>query len=97
MILPIISIRTRGGWIFVTIYDLLRTLALTSTNENAMILRLGDRKLLPLSEARTQIEAILVRDQTIEELRGKAQGITAEFNLKYLEAPTQPALSSVDD
>jgi len=57
-----------------------------------MILRVRERKVVPIDQARNQIEAMLLRDQTLEGLRGTTQGVSAEFNLKYLEGQTQPEL-----
>ena len=61
--------------------------------ENVLvILRVRDRKVVPIDQARGQIEAMLLRDETLEGLRGTTEGITAEFNLNYLETQSQPDL-----
>jgi hypothetical protein len=57
-----------------------------------VILRVRERKVVPIDQARGQIEAMLLHEETLEALRGTTEGITAEFNLKYLETQSQPDL-----
>jgi hypothetical protein len=57
-----------------------------------LILRVISRRTQSLSEAQSQIEAVLLQQRLQEQLRDATQGINADFNLKYLEAKTQPEL-----
>lgn len=40
----------------------------------------------------SQIEAVLLQQRLQEQLREATKGINADFNLKYMEAKTQPEL-----
>jgi hypothetical protein len=57
-----------------------------------MILRLDSKRQLTLNEVRPQIEAALQLQHTVTELQTAFKGITADFNLKYLDATSQPDL-----
>jgi len=57
-----------------------------------LILRVISRRTQSLSEAQSQIEAVLLQQRLQEQLRDATKGINADFNLKYLEAKTQPEL-----
>jgi hypothetical protein len=57
-----------------------------------MLLRVISRRTLPLAEVQPQIEAVMYRQRVAEELQEATKGVTAEFNLKYMESKTQPDL-----
>lgn len=57
-----------------------------------MLLRVVSRKTLPLEEVRSQIDAVMFQQRMMEELRDATKDISAEFNLKYMDSPTQPEL-----
>ena len=57
-----------------------------------MILRLDSKRELTLSEVRPQIEAAVQLQHTVSELQTAFKGISADFNLKYLDATAQPDL-----
>jgi hypothetical protein len=57
-----------------------------------MMLRLVDKRKLPLNEVRTQVEASLALRHELDSLHAAFQGIDAQFNLKYLDAQSQPEL-----
>ena len=51
-----------------------------------------DKRKLSLNEVRTQVEASLALRHELDSLDAAFQGIDAEFNLKYLDAHSQPEL-----
>jgi hypothetical protein len=67
----------------------------TSVFENQgvlLMLRFVSKRTLTLNEVRPQIEATLALQHESDALKAAFKGIDAEFNLKYMDAPTQPAL-----
>lgn len=57
-----------------------------------LLLRVAARRSLTVEEVRPQIEAILFQQRMLEELHEQTKGITADFNLKYMESTAQPDL-----
>jgi hypothetical protein len=57
-----------------------------------LMLRLIAKRTLSLNEVRSQIEATLTLQHELDQLKAAFKGIDAEFNLKYIDAPTQPEL-----
>lgn len=57
-----------------------------------LVLRLDAKRQLTLEQARPQIEATMQLQNTVDGLNTAFKGISSDFNLKYMEATTQPDL-----
>ena len=56
------------------------------------ILKLVSKNMISMESARTEIEAVLLSERLQRELHEATKGVKADFNLKYLEQPTEPEL-----
>jgi PPIC-type PPIASE domain len=62
-------------------------------NEGVLnIVKVTSRRPQPLEDVRTQIVGIMLSQRMQEQLSDATKGITAEFNLKYMDSRTQPEL-----
>jgi len=66
--------------------------AVIENQDVVLILRLDAKRELTLEQARPQIEATLQLQSTVDELTTAFKGVSADFNLKYMEAASQPEL-----
>lgn len=57
-----------------------------------LMLQVVSHKTQSLSDTQSEIEAVLLQQRLKEQLQAATKGITADFNLKYMDSKTQPEL-----
>jgi len=72
--------------------DLGETSPLIESDNIVLVLRLDSKRQLTLEQARPQIEAAMQLQNTVSDLNLAFKGVTSDFNLKYMETPSQPDL-----